>query len=196
MNDTMSRRDRKKICIQNTLVERSMQLFVEKGFEETTIADITKAADLGTGTFYNYFESKEAIIQYVLMQKFSEAQKPLEKLMQAEKKSSREKISIILEILGTIYDNNRPLFELCVKHLGFKRPPHGPGFKSILCHIIEDGQEKGEFKKGIPTEMIIETFMGLIKSAATSQASLSFKENLAYKLELFLYGLTDSPAIK
>jgi len=191
MKDTISRRDRKKTWIQKTLVEIAMELFIEKGFEETTIADITKAADIGTGTFYNYFESKEAIIQYVLMEKFSEAQKPLEKLMKAEKKSSREKISAILEILGTIYDNNRPLFDLCVKHLGFKRPPHGPEFKSILSHIIEDGQEKGEFKKDVPTEMIIETFMGLIKSAATSHSTLSFKENLAYKLDLFLNGLTD-----
>lgn len=191
MKDTISRRDRKKIWIQNTLVELAMQLFIEKGFEETTITDITKAADIGTGTFYNYFASKEAIIQYVLMQKFSEAQKPLEKLMKAEKKSSREKISAILEILGTIYDSNRPLFDLCVRHLGFKQAPHGPEFKSILSHIIEAGQEKGEFKKDIPTEMIIETFMGLIKSAATSRSTLSFKENLNYKLTLFLNGLTD-----
>lgn len=42
------------------------QLFSEKGIYWATVEDITESADLGKGTFYKYFESKEAIIRVLL----------------------------------------------------------------------------------------------------------------------------------
>ena len=57
MEKEISRRDRKKRQVLTTLVDVTMKLFIEKGFAETTIAEIASAADIGTGTFYNYFHS-------------------------------------------------------------------------------------------------------------------------------------------
>lgn len=190
MENVISRRDRKKIQVLNTLVDNAMELFLNKGFAETTIADITKSADLGTGTFYNYFHSKEDILKYVLAQKFDQTKNSLEKL---EKSTilPQEKISRILVILGKIYEDNRQLFGLCINHLGLKQPPHGTQFKDILVSIIDEGQKNGDFRKTIPIEMVIETFMGLIKSAVTSHSKIPFMENLNYKLDLFLDGLTE-----
>jgi len=39
-----------------------MNLFRERGFHNTTVEDITNAADVGKGTFFNYFPSKEHIL--------------------------------------------------------------------------------------------------------------------------------------
>ena len=39
-----------------------MQLFAHKGYSETTVEDITNAADVGKGTFFNYFPSKDHIL--------------------------------------------------------------------------------------------------------------------------------------
>ena len=37
-------------------------VMADKGVEATTIQEITDAADVGFGTFYNHFESKEVLI--------------------------------------------------------------------------------------------------------------------------------------
>lgn len=42
------------------------RLFVDVGFEATTIAAIAEAADLGFGTFYRYFADKEAILDAII----------------------------------------------------------------------------------------------------------------------------------
>jgi AcrR family transcriptional regulator len=42
------------------------RLFVDAGFEATTIAAIAEAADLGFGTFYRYFADKEAILDAII----------------------------------------------------------------------------------------------------------------------------------
>jgi AcrR family transcriptional regulator len=39
-----------------------MRLFLEKGYEETTIEDIAEAVDISPSTFFNYFPSKEAVV--------------------------------------------------------------------------------------------------------------------------------------
>lgn len=41
----------------------AMELFEQKGFENTTVEEITQAADIGKGTFFTYFPTKEAVFR-------------------------------------------------------------------------------------------------------------------------------------
>ena len=188
MEKELSRRDRKKRQVLTTLVDVTMKLFIEKGFEETTIAEIAVAADIGTGTFYNYFHSKEDLLKYVLTKNLDETKDSLEELNRSSM-SPPEKISQILLTIGRIFKENQHLFNLCNRHLSLMGPPHGTEFKDILVAMIQEGQKNGDFRSDVPLEMITELFMGLIKSAMTSHAKIPFEENLNYKLKLFMDGL-------
>src|SRR5882724_12302352 len=57
-----SRRQRRSAEIRERLFSASLRLFGQKGFAETTVEDITEAADVGKGTFFNYFPSKDHIL--------------------------------------------------------------------------------------------------------------------------------------
>ena len=66
----MGRRERKKMLSRQAILDAAVVVFSKKGFREASIADIMNGADLGTGTFYNYFQSKEEIlVQLMLMRK-------------------------------------------------------------------------------------------------------------------------------
>lgn len=52
----------------------------QKGVEATTVLDITSAADVGFGTFYNYFESKEAILAAATVEATEELGEALDRL--------------------------------------------------------------------------------------------------------------------
>src|SRR6201984_838922 len=56
------RRQRRSAETRERLFRAALRLFAEKGFAETTVEDITNAADVGKGTFFNYFPSKEHIL--------------------------------------------------------------------------------------------------------------------------------------
>lgn len=45
-----------------TILEASIRVFAEKGWRNTKIADIAKAADIGKGTVYEYFHSKDELL--------------------------------------------------------------------------------------------------------------------------------------
>lgn len=56
------RRERRAAETRERLFRAALRLFEERGFTATTVEDITEAADVGKGTFFNYFPSKEHII--------------------------------------------------------------------------------------------------------------------------------------
>ncbi|WP_084508635.1 TetR/AcrR family transcriptional regulator [Nocardia pseudovaccinii] len=55
-------RDRKRERTRRALLEAAAELFENRGYEETTVADIAAAAEVGTRTFFNYFASKEELL--------------------------------------------------------------------------------------------------------------------------------------
>jgi AcrR family transcriptional regulator len=58
----VGRRARKKQHTRDTLVSVAARLFAERGFDETTTADIAEAADVSQRTFFRHFPSKEAVL--------------------------------------------------------------------------------------------------------------------------------------
>jgi AcrR family transcriptional regulator len=56
-----SRQDRRRAKTRSQLLGAAKRLLATKGFHATKIADIAAAADVGTGTFYLYFPTKDAL---------------------------------------------------------------------------------------------------------------------------------------
>src|ERR1700737_3502404 len=57
-----SRRERRRTEIRQRLFRTALRLFAQRGFMATTVENITEAADVGKGTFFNYFPSKEHLL--------------------------------------------------------------------------------------------------------------------------------------
>jgi AcrR family transcriptional regulator len=57
-----SRRDQRRAETRERIIRHALRLFAERGVMGTTVEDITTAADVGKGTFFNYFPSKEHIL--------------------------------------------------------------------------------------------------------------------------------------
>jgi AcrR family transcriptional regulator len=56
------RRERRAAETRLRLFRCALQLFAERGYSNVTVEDITEAADVGKGTFFNYFETKDHVL--------------------------------------------------------------------------------------------------------------------------------------
>lgn len=59
---TLSLESRKQEFVREAIWSAAIDLFAEKGFEETTVDDIAAAAGTSRRTFFRYFESKRDLI--------------------------------------------------------------------------------------------------------------------------------------
>jgi AcrR family transcriptional regulator len=85
--------ERRKARTRAGLLAAARQLFAARGMEHTTIAQIAEHADIAIGSFYNYFRTKEELLDALLEEELS-AQLALLELRQARVDDPAEKISI------------------------------------------------------------------------------------------------------
>lgn len=62
-SEPVGRRERRRRETRDRLVKAACTLIAEKGVERLTLAELAEEADLGLGTFYTYFDTKEEIIE-------------------------------------------------------------------------------------------------------------------------------------
>lgn len=80
-----SRRERKKAAIRKRIVAKGIKLFSRHGIADVTVDQIAEAADIGKGTVYNYFETKEDIVVAFMVDFEREVQRKLGRLIRSKR---------------------------------------------------------------------------------------------------------------
>jgi AcrR family transcriptional regulator len=192
-----SRRERRSAETRERLFRSALQLFAQKGFEETTVEDITEAADVGKGTFFNYFPSKDHILIA-----FSDMQ--IGKLEQAVGglRSSGESLpefmrGLVLKMTEEPIRNPGLIRALlrgylsttAVREMMIQKQNHAHGLHK---QMIEIGQARGEVRGDIPAAEIAHFFRQsifgtLLIWSVTGDATL--RERIDSALQIFWSGI-------
>lgn len=75
----VGRRERHRAETRERLYRAALGLFADRGFLDTTVEDITEAADVGKGTFFNYFPTKEHVLGAFGGERIAAVQKALDR---------------------------------------------------------------------------------------------------------------------
>lgn len=90
-----SRRARRRAEIREKLFEAALSLIMKRGLQQTTVSDITEAADVGKGTFFNYFPTKE----HVLVEFYERHRERLEERLRAVRQGQESAIAALETIM-------------------------------------------------------------------------------------------------
>ena len=193
--EKIGRREMKKIQSRKAILDSAAALFQSRGLEDVAIADIMNGADLGIGTFYNYFDSKDDVLMELLgriMQELGERGRVLSEEQRPVTEILRELLLAAAMLLG----KNRyvlPLFLRAAQQATLLKRSEAavsaPPFTVLFTRLIEEGQARGEFRRDIPTAVISELFHSLFQAAAFSKLDIPFEENVRLKLGLILDGM-------
>jgi AcrR family transcriptional regulator len=157
------RRSRRSAELRERLFRAALDLFAEKGFAETTVEDITNAADVGKGTFFNYFPSKDHILLA-----FGEMQ--LAKLQSAveEARRSEQPMPHFLRSLGERMTQEPTRNPAIVRALLLAYLSSTPVREAVLdlqkrvlalhAEMIQLGQQRGEILDDLPAMEIAQVF--------------------------------------
>jgi AcrR family transcriptional regulator len=147
-----SRRERRRAELRERIFRAALQLFAQKGYSETTVEDITNAADVGKGTFFNYFPSKEHILAsfgHMQMGKVQAAADAAPTTMLPIRDFLR---NLAMEAVSETSRNPGMVRALLQANLSSEpvrqtmREIHANA-STLLASIIKVGQERGEIRK-------------------------------------------------
>jgi AcrR family transcriptional regulator len=95
---------------KENILNAAIRLFAEKSYHGTSISDIAKAAKISKGLAYNYFESKQKIIEAIFVQLFTEAEQFIDVMDKVD--DPYEKLKLIIEFTFRYYEENEELWLL------------------------------------------------------------------------------------
>jgi AcrR family transcriptional regulator len=157
------RRQRRSLQIREHLFRAALDLFAQHGFADTTVEDITNAADVGKGTFFNYFPSKDHILLAFAEMQLAKLQAIIENL-----RSTRGPVPQFLRTLAvrmTEEPGRNPSIVRAMLLANLSSTPVREGMRinqarghKLLTEFVQIGQERGELRNDLPAGDIAHVF--------------------------------------
>lgn len=156
--------------IRNQLLKHGRELFGDHGLSKTTISDLTKKAGIAQGTFYHFFESKEALYFEIIEQEESYIREKLLHKILLKGKLTKEIFRNFLQQALHFLDESpilRQLFDQSTMNQLLRKLPHEKlegntkGDIDFLVPYIEKWQADGTMKQ-LPPDIIVSMIRSLI----------------------------------
>lgn len=127
---------------RSELIDAAEELFLENGYEETTVSKIVRNAGVAQGTFYHYFKSKDEVLSAITDRWIEEIRAGIEDI------ASRDDLNAIKNILGlfNFFNNIGRSRQMLVEYVHEER--------NVYLHI--------KFEKRVP-QIIIPPFSRMIE---------------------------------
>jgi len=149
------RRERRRAETREKIFRAALRLFAEHGFHAVTVEDITEAADVGKGTFFNYFPSKEHVLMTLgdiqvgkIEQGLAAARSgalPLRRLLEEFPRIMAEEPGrsplVMRGLLGAL------LTSAPVRAMFLEKVAAG---RKMLAELLALGQRRGEVRRDVP----------------------------------------------
>ena len=139
------------------LIDTAERLFLEKGYEQTTVADIVREIEVAQGTFYYYFSSKEEILEAIIEKDITALEENVRQIMSREDANAAIKLNSVVnsiigisasrrEIMDYLHEeSNAVMHEKMERHTIERLVP-------LMTRVIAEGTRAGIFDVQYPTE--------------------------------------------
>ncbi len=196
MEESLSRRERKKMETRSALMEAALPLFREKGYDQTTVEEITEQADVAKATFFNYFPSKQALVSELWAWRMEQ----LHETLQVEQDATGSPMSQFKELLqrfhGEILKDWPLLQQVWAAQLGQPRSPFKHNRRRLtgkLPDLIRSAQACGEVRTDVEPEwvshLILMAYLSRFGASLHDQGAAPPADDSERIVDLFMDGL-------
>lgn len=145
------------------IIQAAWQLFYRQGYDDTTVEEIIEASGTSRGSFYHYFEGKDALLSTVsvlfdekyeeLMETMDPDMNSFEKLMYLNRELfAMIENSVSLDLLARLYSSQ--LITQGDRHL----LDHNRTYYKVLRQIVQQGQERGELRADVTVNEMVRVY--------------------------------------
>ena len=158
-----------EIETKERILAAALKVFGEKGYHPATMAEIAEAANVGKGTLYWYFSSKEELFTGIIEQQIQTVNLELRSVLEAAEQPFPELLLAFTKVFLDYSYNKRQLSRIFMgTPLGFSDELRERMFSwhkeflAINTELIQLGLRKGFFSPGLEVERVVTAFTGLL----------------------------------
>jgi AcrR family transcriptional regulator len=209
MQRTYTKRVDSKQLRKENLYAAAVTLFRQRGFDETRVEEITRAAGVAKGTFFNYFPTKEDVLLYIGERHLSRLGGSMANGAAKQLSHERSAVAALKLLLRTFADSlneDRDLVRLAVdkamkiSHLAPAAEGGKFGFQGLITLLISRGQRSGEIHPAIDPELVAQMLEGLYYQQLVIWCQEDFSFDLGERLEqvvdMMLVGIANKNGAK
>jgi AcrR family transcriptional regulator len=169
-NKGLTRKEREKLSHQQDILKSARELFIKKGYYETTLDEIARHAEFGKGTIYNYFSSKEELFFGIIDQLLDETALLVQTAIENADGGARNKCHAYAETMISHARDNSDLFHLIVREI------HRMNIDGPLQYRIESTKDKARKIWALLAEPIADEIRaGKIRSFNETELAVLFE---------------------
>ncbi|MEM9174670.1 MAG: TetR/AcrR family transcriptional regulator [Myxococcota bacterium] len=189
--EPLGRRERKKLEVRSRIYAAARELFAKQGFEATTVDEIAHTADVAPATFFNHFQSKQAMLSLMTAEVVDHLHAMTVESLGGEGPALDRFRRFIDRAARDISENRDPARETLLEFIRLDGTPAGPHpylerrFEPFV-DLLADGQREGTVRDDHPAAFLSQMIVGMLNSAITSWLA-----NPDYPVEEGLHAATD-----
>lgn len=171
------------------------QLFVEKGFPETSMREIAETAGVGKSTLYDYFPAKEDILIAFVVEEVRQLTARAEEILALELSAADKLRRILRQHLDYMLANKLLFMKISfeAQRLSLESQQriqtHRHAYQDMLCNLLQDGIRTGEFRPVNPL-LAARSLLALLSSAVyTTRPTGSADEMMLEALDILFKGI-------
>lgn len=153
------KRETQKHARRCAILRAAMDLFSKKGFDLTTVEDITRSAHVAKGTFYNFFPKKEDVLLYFLDTEFAKSIDEIQQKMPLLSTIAEKIELLIATYIKYIFPNKEfsmVLIKERVMNLGTGSNRNELDLMRQLAELFDDAKQRGEIRGDIESGHLAE----------------------------------------
>jgi AcrR family transcriptional regulator len=171
---------------QVQIMETAETLFAEKGFNGTSVRDISEKAHVNLAMISYYFGSKDKLLEALFSYRGEHLKLKLERIIDNQELTSLEKINMLIDhyiekVMSQQCFSRIMVREQALNHTGitadliFQMKKRN---QDLITRLIHDGQKRGEFKKNIDIPLLMVTLIGTGNNMVATQHYYKLVNNL------------------
>lgn len=169
----LGRRERRKLEVRTRIYSVARELFTKQGFEATTVDEIARVADVAPATFFNHFQSKQALLGLMTGEVFEYLHSLTSEHLEGEGSSSEKLRAFISSATEGIAASRGIARDVLLEFMRSDATPDGPHpylerlFEPFVA-LIEQGQRAGEMRNDYDAAFLAQMAVGMMNSAITN----------------------------
>ncbi|MDP6980227.1 MAG: TetR/AcrR family transcriptional regulator [Myxococcota bacterium] len=167
------RRERRSRELRERIYRTAGQLFLEHGYEETTIGQIAEAADIAPATFFNHFPNKAAVLTAMTDEVLAYTQALLDEQLERDA-TTQDKIAGFADRVGEeILEAAKLAHDAMIGliHRGANLgevAPHTRKIRDPFAEMLREGQDRGEVRDDLDATFLAEVVIGALNAAISN----------------------------